>query len=335
MATPKLSLITTDLPADDSKLVETYIEELSGSSNSNMTKIDTYASETDNTITAIKGAGWTSQTIKGNYDEIQTLKQRASTTVLVTGTDTLAGTTTEVTTIQNNMNVKVIPSAFNTGAVTLNINSEGAKPLVKVQNQTGSTVYASLSAKDLSPNNPVLVTKSNDGLRYILLDAENYARNIYFENGTNDYTNLQTLLPTKANLNNPTFTSNINLTTINSKTPSYAITPTETIVTSGFATDWSGTLVYRLNQENQKSLNLDLTNAVDILTTGVTAYTLPVNQRPLRNSYFPAVGANSGGGYIANSLLVIRIITTGEITIYSVGGVTSNVRRVLATLTYY
>ena len=143
------------------------------------------------------------------------------------------------------------------------------------------------------------------------------------------------LFNNKANLTNPTFTSNINLTTINSKTPSYAVSPTENFITTGFSTNWSGFISHITNQENQKYLYLSITSTIDISPGGVVVYTLPLELRPSKNIFYSIIGFTGGGTFVSNSLILVFISTSGVITLYSVGTVTSNVKSVFANLTYY
>lgn len=190
-----LNLTLTQVPDDDAVLTGTYINQQSGyPSTSNMQKIDAFAGNIQNTVTNMQGSGYTNQTLKGLDDAVIQTNQKVTYTTTVTGTNTLAGTITELITIQNNLNIFIIPTVANTGAVTLNINTTGALPLVKIQNWTGSTVYAPLEAGDLTPNTPTLIKKSADGLRYIYIGIENSASHVYFKKGTNDYVNLQTKL---------------------------------------------------------------------------------------------------------------------------------------------
>lgn len=190
-----LNLTLTQVPDDDAVLTGTYINDQSGyASTSNMQKIDAFAGNIENTVTNMQGSGYTNQTLKGLDDAIIQTNQKVTYTTTVTGTNTLAGTITELITIQNNLNIFIIPTVANTGAVTLNINTTGALPLVKIQNWTGSTVYAPLEAGDLTPNTPTLIKKSSDGLRYIYIGIENSASHVYFKKATNDYVNLQTKL---------------------------------------------------------------------------------------------------------------------------------------------
>lgn len=334
-------LLTLDqVPDDDAILTGTWINSQSGySSTSNMQKIDAFAGETRNSITDLKGSGYTNQTVKGNYDLIQSTNQKITYTATVTGTNTLVGTIPELTSIQNNINIKIIPSTANTSSVTVNINSTGALPLVKVQNWTGSTVYAPLTDGDLQPNNPILITKSNDGLRYIWLELENSANHIYFKNATNDFTDLQSKLTTmvgdissKAPLNNPTFTSNINLTTINLKTPSYAVTPTETLITTGFTSGWSGFISNIKNQENFKTTQINLTKSSDIASGSTVVYTLSSGFRPTRNQIQAAIIQDTVGNFITTGYATL--ITDGTVIVY-VSATVAGARNINITMSYY
>lgn len=145
------------------------------------------------------------------------------------------------------------------------------------------------------------------------------------------------LFNNKANLTNPTFTNNINLTTINSKTPSYSVTPTEISITTGFASGWSGSIKYRKNQENQTTLILSLVNNTDIVAGLTLLYTLPVAIRPLVDIK-TTINLYAAAQYsIANSFANIIILTSGEIYVYPVTGTTLTDARLIyaVTFTYY
>lgn len=190
--TPNLQLTEYDRITDKTQNFIDFRDNLAGTgSTSNMSKIDAFAGEIENTVTDLKGTGYTNQTIKGNFDLITQVNSRVTYPVAVTGTNTLVGTITQITTPLNDSILKIYPSATNTSGVTLNINGSGALPITKVQNWTGSTVYAPLEAGDLTPNQPTIITKSPDGVRYIYIGIENSANHIYYKNADNTYTNLQ------------------------------------------------------------------------------------------------------------------------------------------------
>lgn len=105
--------------------------------------------------------------------------------------------------------------------------------------------------------------------------------------------------------------------------------PVETIITTGFASGWSGTLKITKTQEGQISYNIDtLIKTTDILTSGEIVYTLPLELRPTKGTRKLVVGLNSTSGYVNNSALDIMVTTNGNMYVSNVGGVTANVRRI-------
>jgi hypothetical protein len=200
MNTPNINLTTVSFPTDGEKTVEEWILELDGASSSNMTKIDDFAGETDGVITEIKGTGWTNQTIKGNADGITTLNSRVTYTATATGTNTLVMTIPQITTPLANSIIKVVPTANNTGTMTVNVNGEGALPLVKIRTTSGSVVNAPMDANDIRNGSQLLITKSTDGLRWIsLTHSEIFARNVFYDKGSNVYSTVQDELTDKLN----------------------------------------------------------------------------------------------------------------------------------------
>jgi hypothetical protein len=148
-----------------------------------------------NSLDSAKGVGYTNQTIKGNYDDNLINKQRIVYTANASGTNTLTANVAELTSVQNNLPIILIPSTKNTGAVTLNVNSFGALPVNKVRNITGSTVYTSLEDGDLQPNMPILIVKDSTGTRYLAsYFGEDFARNSFYDYGNGVYGTVQSLL---------------------------------------------------------------------------------------------------------------------------------------------
>lgn len=92
------------------------------------------------------------------------------------------------------------------------------------------------------------------------------------------------------------------------------ITPTGTVITTGFATNWTGSIYCQVNQENLKTYSISLTKSVDI-STAETIYTLPVELRPNRPSVTLINLQTTAGVGIANSFAVIAIGTNGTIII--------------------
>lgn len=194
---PNLGLKLYDLPTDDSVIFESYVEDVTGvASTSNMMKIDTEYQNTLNALNALKGVGYINETVKGNSDLIASLKQKGFYICTTTGTDSLVGTITDLTTtIPNGTKFILLPNAKNTTTVNLVLNTTASLPITKVRNVTGSTVYAPLEDGDLQPNMPVVVVKSTDGARYLLVDkGEEYCRNIFFKKDDGSFVDLQTML---------------------------------------------------------------------------------------------------------------------------------------------
>lgn len=114
---------------------------------------------------------------------------------------------------------------------------------------------------------------------------------------------------------------------------SWAETPVETVITSGFASGWTGVVRYSKTQEGILIVNIvNLQKTSDISTSAVeTIYTLPVGYRP---SYFQRVlviGLNSSAVRINGSALDVYVATDGTLGIFNCGGVTTNVRRLAGT----
>jgi hypothetical protein len=198
-----LGLTLYDRTSDTGSLFIDFRDNIAGTGGtSNMNKIDTAVQDVRNNITSLEGVGYTNQTVKGNADNIQANKQLVMYTALASGTNTLTATISQLTSVQNNVPMILVPSAKNTSAVTLNINSYGALPVVKVRNVTGSTVYTSLEAGDLEANMPVLVVKDSTGVRYLMSNfGEEYARNVFYANADGTYSTVQSMIDS---LNVPT-----------------------------------------------------------------------------------------------------------------------------------
>lgn len=341
--TPNLQLQTTPTSDYTTVKVGEWVQLMNGITGSNMTKIDDFAGETDAVITLLKGVGWINETIKGNADAITQVNGRVSYTVPVTGTNTLVGTIPQVTTVLNNAFVKIITTASNTGAVTLNINTEGALPITKIRTISGTSVFVPLDANDLRLNNQYLLTKSSDGIRWIsLTHSELFARNSYFDNGDTTYTDLQSKLESidtaisgKVDKVGDTMTGNLNVPTINNKVPSYAEPATEVVITSGFATGWSGRISYWKTQENVLIIDWDLTRDTDITSLNNTVYTMPSGTRPkyLQLKYVNLTTSTLTP--IFNSEAIVQVSSSGVLQIGIItGAVSTNARRSAGSMTY-
>jgi hypothetical protein len=192
--TPNLNLVLFDDIDDKPESFLAYRTAIAGTeSTSNMNIIDDAIQQNVDDINTIKGIGWTDESIRGNALEIVGLKSNDVYTVQMSGTNSLTGNISEISMIPNDSILKIIPNAKNTTTVTVSINGETAIPLVKVRNISGSTVYAPLEAGDLQPNMPIFITKSPTGARYIAVGfGEQYARNLFYDNGDGTFTSIQT-----------------------------------------------------------------------------------------------------------------------------------------------
>jgi len=188
-----INLTLFDGIADKPEDFLTYRVAIAGTElTSNMNIIDDEIGSAKNDITGIKGIGWTDETILGNALGIEGLKQKDSYTVVGAGTNAITGVISDISTIPNNAIIKLIPSAKNTTTVTISINGESSLPLSKVRNISGTTVYSSLELGDLQPNMPIFITKSPTGNRYIIVGfGEDYARNVFYDNGDSTFTSVQ------------------------------------------------------------------------------------------------------------------------------------------------
>lgn len=199
--TPNYGLTTFDPVTDKTESFLAFRSAIAGTGvSTNFMMIDELIKDRADETTALKGVGYVAETVKGNADNIASLKQKGIYTAIMTGTNTLTSTVADLTTVPANTTLRIVPSAKNTTNVTVSINSETALPLVKVRNTSGSTVYTSLESGDLQPNMPVFISKTPDSVRYVIVGfGETYARNVFYDNGDNTFTNLQTKIDLKAN----------------------------------------------------------------------------------------------------------------------------------------
>lgn len=117
-------------------------------------------------------------------------------------------------------------------------------------------------------------------------------------------------------------------------------TPTETIITSGFASGWTGVLAYRKNQEGYVEISWNLTKSTDITSSNEAVYTLPTSVRPVSSTLIPIVFVNllttPGNVTLFNSEAYVQVRTTGVFEIGAVvGAVTTNARKSIGKLSYY
>lgn len=111
-----------------------------------------------------------------------------------------------------------------------------------------------------------------------------------------------------------------------------SIAPVETVITSGFAAGWSGSITFSKAQEGIVILKIfSLIKTSDIVTgSGEVVYTLPVSFRPKNSSRFSLVGFNSSNVNVANSAVDLVVDASGEVKLANIGSVTTGVRRINA-----
>lgn len=206
---PNIGLTLYDRTADKPELFIDYRDAIAGTgATSDMSIIDDTFGQVLNTLEAMQGTGWTDESILANANAIASLKSKGVYTAATVGTNTLTATVADfVGEPPANASVIIVPSASNTTTVTLSINSETAKPVVKVRNVSGSSVFTPLDAKDLRHNMPILVRKTADNVRYVLVNfGEDFARNVFYDNGDTSFSHLQDVLTPTLNdaIANPT-----------------------------------------------------------------------------------------------------------------------------------
>jgi len=164
------------------KFVDFRVDVNGNTGTSAMNIIDTQMKTNADDILDLAGVGRTTENIKGNADNITTLKNKDQYYITTTGTDTYIATSAEILNYTTGMILIIAASVANTGNSTININSLGAKQLTKVDS-TGTNVV--LSASDLTPNRPAQFRYDGTAFRLIgytdvpadktyILDAGNY-----------------------------------------------------------------------------------------------------------------------------------------------------------------
>ena len=204
--TPNIGLKQYDRIADKPEKFIDYRDAMAGTgSTSNMSIIDDEFGQILTLLENMQGTGWTSESLKANADAILSLKQKGVYTASTTGTNTLTATIADFTGAPPNSSTLVlVPSALNTTTVTLSVNGETSKPVNIARGKSGTIVYDVLQAKDLRPNVPVLVRKSSDGVRYVLINfGEDYARNVFYDNGDGTFESVQEKITTHLNAELP------------------------------------------------------------------------------------------------------------------------------------
>lgn len=109
--------------------------------------------------------------------------------------------------------------------------------------------------------------------------------------------------------------------------------PTETVITSGFATGWSGEIRLGKTQEGIKYIHIvSLTKTSDISTGGDIPYTIPIGHRPIKTVSENLVGYSSSGPFKAGSSIQVRVQSDGVLALTSTGSVTADVRSIVGAL---
>ena len=194
-SSPNIGLPLYDRTADKPSLFIDYRDDVNGTgSTSGFSIIDDQFGQLFATLNDMKGSGWTSESLTGNAQAIASLKEKGVYTAIASGTNALTATIADfgANPPPNNAVIILVPSALNTATVTISINSETARPLNIARGKSGTVSYDALSAKDLRPNVPMVIRKSSDGTRYILIGfGESYAKDVFYDNGNGTFTSAQ------------------------------------------------------------------------------------------------------------------------------------------------
>lgn len=119
-------------------------------------------------------------------------------------------------------------------------------------------------------------------------------------------------LAQRVNKAGDTMTGNLNVPSINSKIPAYAIAPTETVITTGFATGWSGAIKIKKNQEGLVTLYINASKNTAITLAGETIYNLPTQFRATDTSLFSFNASDSNFVY-SKALVNLVVYNNGEL----------------------
>lgn len=166
------------------------------------------------------------------------------------------------------------------------------------------------------------ITKIESGIHELVFDTTRYILNPFGQ------------VKEKVSKTGDIMTGDLTVPTINGKTPAYAVTPTETVITTGFASGWSGSVSIRKNQEGQKKVRYDLTKTSDI-AFGDIPFTLDSQYRPLTTEDILAFSFAADGNVINGALTAGFINTDGNLVLIPTGSVTANVRRIRFSATFY
>lgn len=112
----------------------------------------------------------------------------------------------------------------------------------------------------------------------------------------------------------------------------------EKIISSGFASGWSGQIRHGKLDNGMKYLTfVDVTKTSDISTSNDVFYTLttPTGVIPTRAEWWDRQGLTDAGVYVDNSTIGLLASTNGQLSARNTGGVKSNVRRILNHTIFY
>lgn len=109
--------------------------------------------------------------------------------------------------------------------------------------------------------------------------------------------------------------------------------PVETVITSGFASGWSGEIRLGKTQEGIKYIHIvSLAKTSDISTGGDIPYTIPIGHRPIKTVSENLVGYSSSGLFKAGSSIQVRVQSDGVLALTSTGSVTADVRSIVGAI---
>ena len=115
------------------------------------------------------------------------------------------------------------------------------------------------------------------------------------------------------------------------------VVPTEITISTGFASGWSGDIKYRINQEGLKTLVLSVEKTTDLTTTAETIATIPAiaSTYPFGCSTISSLWTGSFATRVQGAMCEIRVDTSGNIKITSIGSVTATAKAINGTLMSY
>ena len=113
------------------------------------------------------------------------------------------------------------------------------------------------------------------------------------------------------------------------------VIPAETVITSGFASGWSGEIRLRKNQEGLVNVYVNLLKSTDVVA-GETIANIPIGLRPAINSLKATILCDSIGSPLNNSACFVLIQATGDLSLLTPSGMsTTNARNINSFRTDY